>query len=129
MNAKQGACGCGPKFTITLTDARLIQRRQECSCCGTGPRFDTMLFLSDISSITDSVMGKCCGLCNCNCCCCCCCSSCCAGTNGKEISFTGPFGTLVFTFDKNDVPHALVHIPAAALPHKTLNAKDTSNQF
>jgi hypothetical protein len=108
---EQGCCGCGPTFTVTLTDARLIQRGQDYACCGTGHRVDKMLFLSDISTITDFVAGGCCAPCGC------CCSSCCAGT-GKDISFIGPFGTQVFTFNKQDVPDALLKIPAAAMPHK-----------
>ncbi len=119
-----GACGCGPKYTVTLTDARLIQRGQGCSCCETGPHIDTMLFLSDISSITDSVVGK--GCCSCGCGCD---SSCCAGTAAKQIGFTGPFGTLVFTFNVNDILNALVQIPAAALRHKTSQPKDSSSLF
>ena len=43
-----GGCGCGPTYTVTLTDARLLQRHQEYACCGDGARVDQMLFLSDI---------------------------------------------------------------------------------
>jgi len=117
---EQGSCGCGPTFSITLTDSRLIQRRQDCACCGAGPRSDTMLFLSDISTITDSVGGKSCSPRSCNPCSCslCGCSSCCAAIGGKEIGLTGSFGTEVFTFASKDVSDALFQIPAAALPHK-----------
>jgi hypothetical protein len=115
---EQGGCGCGPTFNVILTDSRLIERRQDNACCGTGPRNDKMLFLSDISTITDAVVGKSCNPCSCSCY-----SSCCAGTGRKEIAFIGPFGTQVFTFNLTDIPDALLHIPAAAMPHKTSKSR------
>lgn len=49
-------CGFGPKYNVTLTDARIIQREKHlCFCCFYRARADSMLFLSDISSITNKV--------------------------------------------------------------------------
>jgi hypothetical protein len=120
--SETGCCGCGSTYTITLTDARLIQRQEDCACCGTNPHVDQMLFLSDISSITDFVAGRCFSPCSC-----CCSSSCC--TSAKQIGFVGPSGTLVFTFNINDIQNALVQIPAAAMPHKTSQPKHSSSVF
>ena len=116
---KPGGCGCGPTYTVTLTDARLIQRYQEYACCGDGRRVDNMLFLSDISAISDSVMARsCCPSCNCCVILCACC--CCRGSYGKAIGIRGAFGEEVFIFALEDVPSALADIPAAAMPYKVV---------
>ncbi|CAF4464921.1 unnamed protein product [Rotaria socialis] len=121
---KPGGCGCEPTFTVTLTDARILQRRQDWACCGTGTRVDNMLFLSDISTISDAASGRsscpslnCCSII----CCimCCICGLCCKNSRGKEIAIRGGFGEEIFTFALADVPSALADIPAAAIPHKT----------
>ena len=116
-----GGCGCGPTYTVTLTDARLLQRHQEYACCGDGARVDQMLFLSDISAISDFVARKTCcppcTLCGILCCLCACCCTC---NPAKLIGIRGGFGEEVFTFGRKDVPNALAEIPAAAMPYKVL---------
>jgi hypothetical protein len=119
-----GGCGCGPTFTVHLTNARIIQRRQDYACCGTGQHVDTMLFLSDISTMSDTVIARtscpsldCCSIISCLCLCFC--GPCCRDRGGKEIGIHGAFGEEIFTFARVDVSSALVEIPAAAMPHKT----------
>jgi hypothetical protein len=121
---KPGGCGCGPTFTVHITNARIIQRRQDYSCCGTGEKTDSMLFLSDISTMSNTVMKRSgcpsldCGSILC-CILLCFCEPCCRGQGGKEIGIRGAFGEEVFTFAKGDVSSALKEIPVAAMPHKT----------
>ncbi|CAF3958755.1 unnamed protein product, partial [Adineta steineri] len=112
-----GGCGCGPTFTTHLTDSRIIQRQQEYACCGEGNRVDKMLFLSDISFISDTVVKQDCYSSIC-CRCLCCFLSCCRGTGGKQVGIRGAFGEEIFTFTFNDAARALQEIPAAAMPHK-----------
>ncbi|CAF2187300.1 unnamed protein product [Rotaria magnacalcarata] len=121
---KSGGCGCEPTFTVTLTDARILQRRQDWACCGTGKRVDNMLFLSDISAISDAALGRnSCPSLNCSsiicCILCCICAPCCKSSRGKDIAIRGAFGEEIFTFALADIPSALADIPAAAIPHKT----------
>ena len=120
---KAGTCGCGPTHTVTLTDARLIQRSKEYACCGTGARLDKMLFLSDVSGISDLVGAqKCCqsiSLCSILCCpITCLCACCCQGSVGKDVGIRGTFGEYVFTFSAPDVSNALVDISSAVMPYK-----------
>ncbi len=119
-------CGFGPKYTVTLTDARIIQREKErfCCCCY-GAHNDSMLFLSDISSVKNKVEWN---SANCNCttllaslvclglpllCVAC---NCCK--KGVPITLRGSFGAEVFTLGRSEVISALGEIPKAALPHK-----------
>ena len=118
---KPSTCGCGPTHTVTLTDARLIQRSEEWACCGDGARIDQMLFLSDISAISDSVSKKSCystlSLC---CILCYFCTCFCKGSGEKPVGIRGSFGEEVFNFALRDIPSALTEIPAAAMPYKVV---------
>ncbi|CAF1467158.1 unnamed protein product [Adineta ricciae] len=91
-------CGCGSKYTVALTNERIIQRRADscCGCCSQG-YIDSMLFLSDISSISTRVNPT---------------------RNGMPLTLTGPFGSEVFTFSRQSFHNALAMIPQAAMPHK-----------
>ncbi len=124
----QKTCGCGPVYTVVLTEARIIQRFEDHECCSTGPKVDSMLFLSDISSIKTSVERNCLGSCRFSCASVLCfpiyllcglCRSCCSTDSPVPISLNGAFGKEVFTFSKQTVSTALADIPAAAMPHKT----------
>ena len=134
----QKTCGCGPVYTVVLTEARIIQRFEDHMCCCTGTKVDSMLFLSDISSIKTSVEGSClrscdcscatilcfpvyllCGLCRCFC-------SCCSKDSAVPISLNGAFGNEVFTFPHHSVSTALADIPAAAMPHKTSSHRSSN---
>ena len=118
---KPGGCECGPTYTVTLTDARLLQRYQEFACCGQGARLDQMLFLSDISAISDYVAKRsCCPSCSLCCILFCLCALCCKCSSEKLIGIRGAFGEEVFVFDLKDIPSALAEIPAAAMPYKVV---------
>ena len=113
---ESGGCGCGPTYTVTLTDARLLQRQQEYACCGQGARVDQMLFLSDISAISDSVSKRsCCPSCSL----CCICACFCKDNAAVPVAIRGSFGEEVFVFGRNDLPSALAEIPAAAIRART----------
>jgi len=124
----QTVCGYGPTYTVTLSDARIIQRFQDHMCCCTCTFVDSMLFLSDISSIKNSVERRCFNPFSCaffwSALCfpitllCCFCSCLCAKDIPVPISLKGAFGTEVFTFSHHVVSTALANIPAAAMPHK-----------
>lgn len=128
-------CGCGPIHTVTLTDARIIQRFQDYICGCKGDHVDSMLFLSDISSIKDRVEGR--PFCRCRCSCascvlllcfpieflCCFCRCCCSSDIPVPISLNGAFGIEVFTFSHHVANTALSDIPAAAMPHKISSHK------
>lgn len=120
-----GCCGRGPTIRVTLTDARVIQHRQEYACCGTGPAYDKMVFLSDISVVGKGAVGQAqCTSCNpLVCLLSCCCTSCCDGSPGVPITFHGAFGHETFTFTAQDAVIALAEIPIAAMPHKTLGKR------
>jgi hypothetical protein len=121
-------CGCGPIYTVTLTDARIIQRYQDYCCCCRADHVDQMLFLSDISSIKDRVANRCLSWCSCDCLLClfflCCClfQCCCSKDSAIPISLNGAFGSEVFIFSRRNVERALAEIPAAAMPHKTFSS-------
>ncbi|CAF1388967.1 unnamed protein product [Adineta ricciae] len=91
-------CGCGSQYTVALTNARIIQRRADscCGCCSQG-YIDSMLFLSDISSISTRVNPT---------------------RNGMPLTLIGPFGSEVFTFSHQSFHNALAMIPQAAMPYK-----------
>ena len=118
---ESGGCGCGPTYTVTLTDARLLQRQQDYACCGDGARVDQMLFLSDISAISDRVSKRSClpplNLCGIICCLC---AICCKSNAAVPVGIRGSFGEEVFTFGRKDIPSALADIPAAAMPFKVV---------
>ncbi|CAF1651553.1 unnamed protein product, partial [Adineta ricciae] len=52
-------CGFGSKYSVILTDGRIIQRQEQQRCGCTCGRVDSMFFLSDISGITDKVECRC----------------------------------------------------------------------
>ncbi|CAF1221543.1 unnamed protein product [Rotaria sordida] len=112
-------CGCGDKYTVTLTNTRLIQRRKSKSCCCSCGRIDSMLFLSDISTVDYGARSCLNLLCSYGCsflcliyCCACCCNI------GAPISFRGGYGEQMFTFNRKDLADALVDVPNAATPQK-----------
>jgi len=127
----QRVCGCGPVYTVTLTNARIIERFQDYMCCCKGDYVDSMLFLSDISSIHSSGRGVNYRPCTCSCTLCylvlcwpleflCCLCRCfCSNDIPIPVILNGPFGKEVFTFSHRTVLSALGEIPAAAMPHKT----------
>ncbi|CAF3572630.1 unnamed protein product [Rotaria socialis] len=123
-------CGCGPKYKVELTDARIIQRRKNKVCCCSCYHTDSMLFLSDISSVKDKPENDCRCLANpCSMLCClfftCCpCIVCCLH-RGIEVAFRGGFGQEVFTFSRSQVNDALSTIPIAAIPHKTSSGNNS----
>ena len=119
-------CGCGDNFTVTLTDERVIQRRQNKTCCCSGGNADLMVFLSDISAL--QIEKTCCKSCHCSCdlcsllmCCLCLpfflCSGCCRN-QGIPVSIDGAYGSRIFTFDRKSCIQAMGDIPVAAIPHK-----------
>lgn len=120
-----GCCGTGSSVVVTLTDARVIQHYQEHRCCGKGPAYDKMVFLSDISTVGQGVAGQAqCTSCNPLACLIgCCCGACCKGSPGFPVTFRGAFGHETFTFTPQDAMIALAEIPIAALPHKALGKK------
>jgi hypothetical protein len=133
-------CGCGPIYTVTLTDARIIQRLQDHMCCCEGDRIDSMLFLSDISSIKNTFKIRCgtpCVYSGAACFLLLCfpigllCSLCrlfCSKDIPKTITLNGAFGKEEFIFSHRDVYAALGDIPAAAMPHK-ISSHMSSNQM
>ena len=111
----QKTCGCGPVYTVVLTEARIIQRFEDHQCCCTGAKVDSMLFLSDISSIKTSVEGNCFRASNCSCVSLLCfpiyllcglCRCCCSKDNPVPISLNGAFGNEVFTFPPSFCDHS-----------------------
>ncbi|CAF3707808.1 unnamed protein product [Rotaria socialis] len=114
---ESSSCGCGPSYKVYLTDARIIQRGQEKSGCCTTHQVDSMLFLSDISTISNYAQRQTCNIWDIICCPCSILS--CCFTAGKPISIRGAFGQEVFMFAVADVNRALADIPQAALPIKT----------
>ena len=133
-------CGCGATYSVTLTDARIIQRYQDHVCGCNGSNVDSMLFLSDISSIKDRVEreGLCpkagCGVSGCCMCLffpigllCCLLHKC--SDKGVPITLKGAFGTEVFTLPGGQVRQALADIPAAALPHKVSSRNPTRSAY
>jgi hypothetical protein len=111
-------CGCGSQYTTTLTDSRVLQRRKCRQCCCTCGHSDYMLFLSDISQITDTREYKCC---DCICCYCCCCLDyiyCCCCPLPYYIYLRGPFGSEAVAVAPRLANQALVEIPIAARIHK-----------
>jgi hypothetical protein len=126
---------------VTLTNARIIQRFQDHMCGMKTNRADSMLFLSDISTIKDTVERKCltCNGCSCSLCflllcfpigfLCCLSRCCCAKKTPIPIGFIGGFGTEVFTFSSDNVSQALSDIPAAAMPYKTSNRCSGNQTF
>lgn len=115
--------GSGPKYNVTLTNARLIQRTLHKSCCCQCGTNDHMLFISDISSMSGSSSAN-----SCNCLqlppifwvfpCLLCLYVCCSCRKSINISVHGPFGTQGFTVPMASAANALSEIPKAALPHK-----------
>jgi hypothetical protein len=126
-------CGFGPKYVVTLTDARIIQREKRRCCCCHGARVDSMLFLSDISSIKNKVEYNCVHLIfgillpNILLCCLPLLCTACHCIKGVPITLHGPFGAEVFTLDRSVVLSALGEIPKAALPHKILTQPSQSS--
>jgi hypothetical protein len=133
-------CGCGSTYTVTLTNARIIQRFQDYVCGCKANHVDSMLFLSDISNIKSTGERRCCDPCTATCASCllvlffpiellCCFWRCLFSKDIPiPIALNGAFGKEVFIFSHHAVSSALADIPAAALPHK-ISSRTPSNRM
>ena len=120
---QEGCSKCGPKTTTALTDTRLITRRQECSCCGTGAHMDTTIYLADIELMRES-RGESCGsilrlvfaLVTCTWPCLLC-THCC--NQPKMLEVKGSFGSEMLAFDKKEANVAAIQLSSSIREAKT----------
>jgi hypothetical protein len=118
------AC-CGNIFYTSVTDARFIERREQCICCGCcckRPTLDTCIYFRDISELRETREGICC------------CQTCCELSFRlcpelcwcrcmlpKRLQLRGTFLTHTIHIYSPDLPDFELMITEAIAQHKLLN--------
>ena len=106
---------CGPTATYynTLTDARLLIRKERTVCCNKKNDADVSIFLRDIAQLRqmpenhyDSV-------------CCTCCIQCCKSPKITELR--GIFGSQILYIPEAEMDYLLIEIPRRVGDHKLIS--------
>jgi hypothetical protein len=106
-------CGCITTHYNTLTDARLLTRKNTRYCCYQGDHTDYSIFLRDIAEIRRlTELHE-------NCPCCRCCIHCCRSS--KIIELRGTFGSKRISIPIEDMENLQIEISAAVGNHKLIS--------
>ena len=106
-------CGSSDAYYTTLTDARLLIRKETTTCGSRRNYMDLSIFLRDIAEIRQSTVARD----NCGCCACCLC--CCWGA--KIIELRGVFGEKILRVPEKDMENLQIEIPGLAGNHKLIS--------